>query len=93
MKNLFSVSYDDFEKKNGYLYIMDNLKCKKMWTTNRNFVFGFRMPQIAKGGGGGGGGNMGPTWVLSAPDGPHVGPWTLLSGAFSFEMRMYWGEF
>ena len=23
---------------------------------------------------------MGPTWVLSAPDGPHVGPWTLLSG-------------
>ena len=21
---------------------------------------------------------MGPTWVLSAPDGPHVGPWTLL---------------
>ena len=54
MKNLFSVSYDDFEKKNGYLYIKDNLKCKKMWTTNRNFVFGFRMPQIAK--------FMGPTW-------------------------------
>ena len=25
------------------------------------------------------GANMGPTWVLSAPDGPHVGPWTLLS--------------
>ena len=24
--------------------------------------------------------NMGPTWVLSAPDGPHVGPGTLLSG-------------
>ena len=24
--------------------------------------------------------NMGPTWVLWAPDGPHVGPWTLLSG-------------
>ena len=23
---------------------------------------------------------MGPTWVLTAPDGPHVGPWTLLSG-------------
>ena len=23
---------------------------------------------------------MGPTWVLSAPDGPHVGPGTLLSG-------------
>ena len=23
---------------------------------------------------------MGPTWVLSAPDGPHVAPWTLLSG-------------
>ena len=29
------------------------------------------------GGGGGGGGNMGPTWVLSAPDGPHVGPMNL----------------
>ena len=26
------------------------------------------------------GSNMGPTWVLSAPDVPHVGPWTLLSG-------------
>ena len=26
------------------------------------------------------GANMGPTWVLSVPDGPHVGPWTLLSG-------------
>ena len=23
---------------------------------------------------------MGPTWVLLAPDGPHVGPWALLSG-------------
>ena len=23
------------------------------------------------------GANMGPTWVLSAPDGPHAGPWTL----------------
>ena len=30
------------------------------------------------------GANLGPTWVLAAPDGPHVGPmlalWTLLSG-------------
>ena len=26
------------------------------------------------------GANMGPTWVLLAPDGPHVGPLTLLSG-------------
>ena len=26
------------------------------------------------------GANMGPIWVLSAPDGPHVGPWTLPSG-------------
>ena len=26
------------------------------------------------------GANMGPTWALSAPDGPHVGPGTLLSG-------------
>ena len=26
------------------------------------------------------GASLGPTWVLSAPDGPHVGPWTLLSG-------------
>ena len=30
------------------------------------------------------GANMGPTWVLSAPDGPHVGPWTLLSGELYF---------
>ena len=26
------------------------------------------------------GANMGPTWVLSAPDGPHTGPMSLLSG-------------
>ena len=26
------------------------------------------------------GANMGPTWVLSAQYGPHVAPWTLLSG-------------
>ena len=26
------------------------------------------------------GANMCPTWVLSAPDVHHVGPWTLLSG-------------
>ena len=26
------------------------------------------------------GDNMGPTWVLSAPDGPMLAPWTLLSG-------------
>ena len=26
------------------------------------------------------GANMGPTWVLSAPDGPHVARWTLLWG-------------
>ena len=26
------------------------------------------------------GSTWGPTWVLSAPDGSHVGPWTLLSG-------------
>ena len=26
------------------------------------------------------GANMGPTWVLSAPDRPHVDPRTLLSG-------------
>ena len=26
------------------------------------------------------GANMGPTWVLPAPDGPHIAPWTLLSG-------------
>ena len=34
--------------------------------------------------------NMGPTWVLSAPDGPHVGPWTLLSGwCFSWIWRHF----
>ena len=28
------------------------------------------------------GANVGHTWVLSAPDGPHVASWTLLSGMF-----------
>ena len=32
------------------------------------------------------GANMGPTWVLSAQDGPHVGPWTLLSGYIDYAM-------
>ena len=35
------------------------------------------------------GANMGPTWVLSAPDGPHVDPWTLLSG---MACRLLWGN-
>ena len=30
-------------------------------------------------------GHMGPTWVLSAPDGPHLAPWTLLSGTTSVD--------
>ena len=29
------------------------------------------------------GANMGPTWVLSAPDGPHVGPMNLATRVFS----------
>ena len=39
------------------------------------------------------GANMGPTWVLSAPDGPHVGPWTLLlSGKLLvIDMTQHWG--
>ena len=39
------------------------------------------------------GANMGPTWVLSAPDGPHVGPtnlalWEVLSAA-AHALRWY----
>ena len=30
------------------------------------------------------GANMGPTWVLSSPDGPHVGTWSLFSGTSHF---------
>ena len=30
--------------------------------------------------------NMGPTWVLSAPDGPHVGPMNL-------DIRVCWGKY
>ena len=32
------------------------------------------------------GANMGPTWVLSAPDGPMLAPWTLLSGMSSIHL-------
>ena len=35
------------------------------------------------------GANMGPTWVLSAPGGPHVAPWTLLSGTDLFPNKFY----
>ena len=34
------------------------------------------------------GANMGPTWVLSAPDGPMLSPWTLLSGYLSFKLEI-----
>ena len=33
------------------------------------------------------GANMGPTWVLSAPDGPHVGPMNL-----AIRVVMYWKQ-
>ena len=33
------------------------------------------------------GANMGPTWVLSAPDGSHVDPGTLISGIWYFLWR------
>ena len=39
------------------------------------------------------GAKMGPTWDLSAPDGPHVGPWTLLSGNGSWAGDPYCGPF
>ena len=38
------------------------------------------------------GANMGPTWVLSAPDGPHVGPMNLAIRVFSRQFYPYpWG--
>ena len=36
------------------------------------------------------GANMGSTWVLSASDGPHVGPWTLLSGVVCCRWTPRW---
>ena len=36
------------------------------------------------------GANMGPTWVLSAPDGPMLAPWTLLSGSALVSCDMRW---
>ena len=33
------------------------------------------------------GANMGPTWVLSAPDGPHVGPMNLAIGVPGLGIR------
>ena len=32
--------------------------------------------------------NMGPTWVLSAPDGPMLAPWSLLSGYLIFWSKL-----
>ena len=34
------------------------------------------------------GANMGPTWVLSAPDGPHVGPMNLALGVVCQSIRV-----
>ena len=39
------------------------------------------------------GANMGPTWVLSAPDGPHVGPMNLVIKAVAsqdFDELTHW---
>ena len=33
------------------------------------------------------GANMGPTWVLSAPDGPHVGPMKLAIGVVLYFLK------
>ena len=48
----------------NYLFISSNTqncaRCSRVWNIERDSKFH--------------GANMGPTWVLSAPDGPHVGP-------------------
>ena len=36
------------------------------------------------------GANMGPTWVMSASDGPHVGPMNLLSGRVTCIWPLSW---
>ena len=36
--------------------------------------------------------NMGPTWVLAAPGGPHIGPMNLaIRDAFSYGSTLLWG--
>ena len=46
------------------------------------------------------GANMGPTWALSAPDGPHVGPinlasrvWSSRSHLFEYAERWHFSDF
>ena len=39
------------------------------------------------------GAKMGPTWVLPAPDGPHLAPWTLLSGYIHDAVVFSWNTF
>ena len=36
------------------------------------------------------GANMGPTWVLSAPDGPHVGPMNLAIRDINHSLNQWW---
>ena len=36
------------------------------------------------------GANMGPTWVLSAPDGPHVGPMNVAMRGLSASANPVW---
>ena len=35
------------------------------------------------------GANMGPNWILSAPDGPHVGPINLVIGEPEWTLKPY----
>ena len=62
---------------NSYSWLILTLWHKLLWNVDTNVFFASEAPdnKVHEA-------NMGPTWVLSAPDGPHVGPWTLLSGAF-----------
>ena len=39
------------------------------------------------------GAKMGPIWVLPAPDGPHLAPWTLLSGYIHDAVVFSWNTF
>ena len=39
------------------------------------------------------GANMGPTWVLSAPDGPHVGPMSLAIRVVTRFILSKWHEY
>ena len=61
-----------------YIYIIAYVQNKTVWITHKHTLLYYYIIRVMIPDSKVHGVNMGPTWVLSAPDGPHVGPMNLV---------------